>query len=135
VIVASLPGNGHAAVLVIDDDPDIRDALTDILESEGYSVAGAAHGGEALALLHTLTPELILLDLNMPVMNGFQFRTAQRRDPRLALIPTVVMSAIDRMQERLPELAIEEALAKPLDLGQLLAVVGRYCHGGSSARV
>jgi CheY-like chemotaxis protein len=114
-------------VLVVDDDFDIREVLTEILNDAGYTVATASNGAEALATLRTTTPELILLDLNMPVMNGTQFRQLQLEDPTLARIPTIAMTAADRLRERTAVLNVEEALPKPLSFERLFEVIRRHC--------
>jgi CheY-like chemotaxis protein len=116
------------SILVIDDDDDIRDTLAEVLEEIGYSVATASQGSEALELLQEVTPQVILLDLNMPVMSGAEFRAAQRRDPALREIPTIVMTAVDRMPDRMPgaDFAGEEILAKPFRLSDLLALLRLY---------
>src|SRR5262245_34872901 len=81
-------------VLIVDDDYDIRATLHEILSDEGYDVASSANGFEALQALRSGTaPCLILLDLMMPVMDGWQFRAQQLSDPTLASIPVVVLSA------------------------------------------
>jgi CheY-like chemotaxis protein len=83
-------------VLVIEDERDIRDALAEALSYEGYDVAVAANGREALRTLHGgPLPDVILLDLVMPEMSGWEFRQVQVRDPALAGIPVVVVSASD----------------------------------------
>src|ERR1044071_1184503 len=87
-------------ILVVEDDSAIREVLTDVLESEGYQVLNAANGREAIQLLRSSTlPCLILLDLMMPVMNGWQFRDEQRQDPLLAPVP--VEQRVDRKSTRL----------------------------------
>jgi CheY-like chemotaxis protein len=113
--------------MVIDDDEDIREILTEILTDAGYEVLASRNGVEALAALEHARPCLILLDLNMPVMDGVEFRHAQRRHPIAALIPTVVMSAVHSMKERIAGLGIETALQKPLKLKQLMEIVNQYC--------
>jgi CheY-like chemotaxis protein len=115
------------SVLVIDDDDDIRNLVAEILEGEGYSVATASNGVEALTILRQSTPRLILLDLNMPVMNGAEFNQARCENPDLRQIPTVIMSAADRMHERVGHLDLAGAIAKPIELEGLLSVVRRYC--------
>lgn len=115
------------SVMVIDDDVDIREILSEILADAGYSVVTAANGAEAIAMLKTVTPSLILLDLNMPVMDGVEFRQRQRQDPATARIPTVVMSAVHQMQDRIAGLGVDDALAKPVDLARLLQVVAHHC--------
>src|SRR5882672_11652695 len=94
-------------VLVIDDDPDIRWTMAEVLEDWGYLVATAAHGKDALEQLQAgVRPCLILLDLTMPVMNGYEFRAAQRANPEYAAIPTVVLSAAGNLAERVKELCV-----------------------------
>lgn len=118
---------GHVSVLVVDDDPDIRLTLAEILEDEGYSVATAGNGIEALAALQEVRPRLILLDLSMPRMDGTEFRRRQLSDPAIAAIPTVVITAAGQVRDRLAPLGISETLIKPLNMDRLLALVGRYC--------
>ena len=116
-------------ILIVDDDRDLREALSEILRDEGYDVAGAADGGEALDRLRRdfHRPALILLDLTMPVMNGWQFREEQRRDPDLSAIPVVVLSAGDHLPEQMGPLGIQEYVRKPIELDHLLAAIERYC--------
>lgn len=123
--VAQLPCR-PVSVLVVDDDQDSREVLGEVLSESGYSVVCARDGAEALDLLRVHRPDVILLDMNMPTMNGREFRAAQQRDPLLALIPTVVMTADRRLTDRIGELAPAEAVAKPLKLAQLLAIVERH---------
>lgn len=111
-------------VLVIEDDPDIAEAMLDVLMEDGYQVAHASNGREALDLLQSeREPALILLDLMMPDMDGAQFRIAQLRDPRLAQIPVVVLSADRRLAEKARALGIDKFVAKPLGPEQLLTIV------------
>jgi CheY-like chemotaxis protein len=115
-------------VLIVEDDTDLRDALSQILEDEGYRVWSAEHGLDALERLRDGSrPCLILLDLTMPVMNGWQFRAEQQLDPQLASIPVVVISAGANLAEQLQPLGVQDYLRKPIQLGQLLATVRRYC--------
>lgn len=117
----------RVSVLVVEDDKDIRDTVLELLEDEGYSVVSAKNGAEALALLRGVLPQLILLDLSLPVMSGKEFRVEQLSDPTLAAIPTVVMTAADRVQEKIANLQITQILAKPINARTLLDLVGRYC--------
>src|SRR4051794_38724785 len=81
-------------ILIVEDDAATRDALSIVLGDEGYTVVGVANGQEAIHHLHSAAPpNLILLDLMMPIMDGWQFRRAQVQDPRLDSIPVVVLSA------------------------------------------
>jgi CheY-like chemotaxis protein len=114
------------AVLIVEDDDDNREVMGEVLSDEGYSVSFARDGAEALSQLRSARPDIILLDLNMPIMSGLEFRAAQVRDPTLALIPTVVLSAVDRLREFAGELEPQAAVAKPLKLAQLLSIVRRY---------
>ncbi len=116
-------------MLVIDDDPEARDMLAAIVEKAGYTVAAACNGGEGLALLQTLKPELIFLDVCMPVVNGHQFREAQRRNREWLKIPTVVMTGID--DEPMLDVAVAATLRKPVHARELLAIVARHCSGHS----
>lgn len=115
----------HVSVLIVDDDEDARDLMEMLLTKEGYSVRTACNGREALELLQTLRPSLILLDVQMPVMDGMEFRAHQRRDRALLSIPTVVLTGA--AVEPMLDLAVEEALRKPLRSVDLLAIVRRHC--------
>ncbi len=115
------------SVLVVDDDQAIQDTLREILQDEGYRVQTAGNGVEALRVLRRVRPSLIVLDLNMPILSGDEFRVVQCLDPALRDIPTVVLSAVDRLDARTPGLGVEVCLAKPIKLGDLLAVVKRFC--------
>jgi CheY-like chemotaxis protein len=117
-------------VLVVDDDPSIREALSDLLGDEGYRVTTAPNGAEALNLLRApgeLRPCVILLDLMMPVMNGQQFYAEQQRDPALAAIPIVVISADGNVALKAAAFG-GEFLAKPVRLDTVLGVLGRLCN-------
>ncbi len=116
-------------ILLVDDDLNIRTVITEILEDEGYRVASAANGQEALHYLQQQAdaPCLILLDLMMPVMNGWDFRRAQQQDPQLAGIPVVVISADNSIQYKAANLAADDYLAKPIDIDHLILTVSRFC--------
>ncbi len=114
------------SVLVVEDDQDIRVTLEDTLASEGMRVATAANGAEALAYLraHAL-PDVILLDLMMPVMDGPEFRAAQLADDRLAAIPVVVLSANRDSRSMARAIGAASVLSKPLDLEALVEALER----------
>jgi CheY-like chemotaxis protein len=113
-------------VLVVEDDFDLCDALVPILEYEGHRVVSAANGREALDRLHAMSPpSVILLDLMMPVMDGEQFRAEQLRDPDLASIPVVVVSAHAQAEERAARLGAVSCIRKPFDIDALLNEIRR----------
>jgi CheY-like chemotaxis protein len=112
-------------VLIVDDDRDLRASLCDALNDEGYRTIDASDGREALERLRTERPDVIVLDMMMPVMNGWQFREEQLRDPALAKIPVIVLSAMGH--DDLARIDADEVLFKPITLDQLLTSVARYC--------
>jgi CheY-like chemotaxis protein len=121
----------QAQVLVIDDDPEARDMLAAIVEKACYTVATASHGGEALQLLQTMQPELIFLDVCMPIVDGHSFRQEQRRHREWLRIPTVVMTGID--DEPMLDVAVAATMRKPVRARDLLAIVERHCHSPRAA--
>jgi CheY-like chemotaxis protein len=115
-------------VLIVDDDLDLRDTLTEVLADEGYGVASAADGLAALEYLATHDePGVILLDWMMPRMNGAEFRARQLQDPRIAAIPVVLLTADARVVEKQSSLSVHAFLAKPVRLDALLEVIDPYC--------
>ena len=117
-------------VLIVDDDPSLLEVTSFVIESEGMAVETARNGEEALASLRAgRLPELVLLDLMMPVMNGWEFLEEVAKDPSLKVIPVVVLTAAGRAQ--VP--GTVEILRKPMDLRALLRVVERYVRGDDDA--
>ena len=123
------PLPGCHGVLVVDDDQDIRESLVEALEDEGFSVLVASNGSDALEKLRAAgaPPCVILLDLMMPVMDGWQFRDEQQRDQALARIPVVVLTADGNARQKAAKMQVDEGIPKPIRLDHLLSVVGRYC--------
>ncbi len=114
-------------ILVVDDDQAIRETLSEVLEDEGYAVASAENGLDAIHYLRSQDPpSLILLDLMMPVMNGWQFRDEQLRDPSLKTIPVVVISADNGVREKAASIAVDHYMRKPIDLEELLELIERF---------
>ena len=122
-------------ILVVEDDTDIRAALCAILAEEGYAVSGAADGREALETLRAgPAPQVILLDLTMPVMGGADFRAAQLADPLVSGIPIIVLTAEGRIQEVSRSLGAAASFAKPFELPRLLrAIAGVVAAGQCTA--
>jgi len=109
-------------VLVVDDDPDILEAICDILGTESYRVARARNGLEALERVVSERPDVILLDLMMPVMDGVTFARALRERPALSDVPILVISA-DGNPQRAASVNARGYLAKPFDIDALLSQV------------
>lgn len=120
----------HAGyVVIIEDVDDERDAARLTLEIEGYVVRAFARGDEALDYLRSVDdlPCMIFLDLMMHGKNGWEFRTEQLRDPRLASIPVVVCSSDGRLSEKADALGVITHLEKPIDQKAFLAAVATHC--------
>jgi CheY-like chemotaxis protein len=113
-------------VLVVDDDPDIREVMELVLESRGYHVLSASSGAEALACLRAEHADLVLLDLMMPGMDGFTFRELQRRDPTIADVPVIVLSGDGRVAEKSAAIGVDVYLVKPVEAHALITTVERY---------
>ncbi len=117
-------GQGAKTILVVEDDGATRESLGLILGAQGYGVLGAANGQEALGLLRSGPhPNLILLDLMMPVMDGWQFRREQERDAALAAIPVVVLSADGSVRQKAAALHATDYLQKPVEVESLLETI------------
>ena len=117
-------------VLLVEDDADLRDALTAVLEVEGYTVVSAADGEEGLDRLRSgLEPAVIVLDLRMPGKNGGQFRAEQTATPRFAAVPVVLVSADPDLDATARALGVDEYVAKPLDPDEFLRAVAHHRSG------
>jgi DNA-binding response OmpR family regulator len=121
------PGGERSAderrVLVVDDDVSIQGFLVDALADEGYNVRTAANGQDALAVLHEWQPDVILLDLMMPEMDGWQFRARQLALPAAAEIPVIVLSAMRDPTPKIRGLTPARVFVKPFDLDALLTTI------------
>ena len=122
-------GECSEQVLIVDDDEDIRDTLKELLEDEGYEVACGANGREALDKLRAMQgqPCMIVLDLMMPVMDGWEFLREQRSDPALRDIPVCVITAAG--PQPTSAVPVEEILHKPVRIERVLDVLEQYCDG------
>lgn len=123
-------------ILVVEDDNAIRGLVTELLRDDGYDVREATNGIEALERLQEQRPDLIVLDLMMPVMDGWRFVEECRREPGCGEVPIVVTSAshdLPRTAEKLRSFGVRTCLAKPFDLDGLLALVERYAPSAPAA--
>ena len=119
------PAQAVPRVLVVDDEEPIRSTLTEALELEGYAVQAASNGAEAVELVRHFRPSAIVLDLMMPVMNGWEFLERCRRDARCNRTPVLVMSAYSKLPQEAATLGVKACIAKPFDLDVLLGAVDR----------
>ena len=125
----SAPISAQAPVLVVEDDLDIRETCRQILELEGYDVLTAANGQQAFEILRScqVRPALILLDMMMPVMNGWEFLKSRCADPGASTIPVVVVTAAGQMGN-FEASTVQGFLKKPIELDTLLDTVKKFCH-------
>lgn len=121
-------------ILVIDDCPEIRELVRLIYNKQGYEVEMAADGLEAIRKLKESNslPSLILLDLMMPVMDGFQFYSQQQSDPRLKSVPVLLMSADVDVDRKASEMGVRGYLKKPVRLDVLLKAAEKFCDSVAS---
>jgi CheY-like chemotaxis protein len=119
------PPEGATTVLVIDDDPSVRDLMQRYLSKEGFRVETASGGEEGLRLAGELRPDVITLDVLMPEMDGWAVLTALKADPELASIPVIMLTIVDD-KNRGYALGVSEYLTKPVDRERLVAVLHKY---------
>src|SRR5207237_4774938 len=110
----------YSYVLVVDDDPAIRGLVAEALRGEGYLVDVAAHGREALEAMRANRPATVILDLMMPVMDGFSFLEACQKEQLCMGVPIVVISAVQDLLRRIHEMPVNACIAKPFDLDDLV---------------
>jgi CheY-like chemotaxis protein len=125
----SSPEKDHAhKILVVDDNETARESLLILLRGEGFEADGVENGKDALRVLRDgYEACLVLLDLVMPVMNGWAFRAEQRRDPRLAHIPVIVFNATANPAQEGDRLGAVAGLQKPIEVAPLLDLVAEHC--------
>lgn len=115
-------------VLLVEDDPELLGSLASFLQEEGYQVECARHGLEALGRLRGgCRPDVILLDLMMPIMTGWEFRDAQRQDSDLCRIPVVVISGMNDSARHAAFLEADGYVQKPIPVETLISTLNRYC--------
>lgn len=116
-----------SVILLVEDEASIREVMEEVLRAEGYGVVCADNGADALETLRGgLRPCIIILDLMMPVMDGWQFRAAQMRDAELLKIPTVVYSAVGNIRETVESLNVAGGFEKG-DFSEMLRFVAQFC--------
>lgn len=126
----SIPLKYCQSILVVEDNTDIREALVEILESEGYHAESAVNGKEALNLLYAINkPCLVLLDMMMPIMNGQEFLERIMKDSYLAPIPVLVVSRVADQKTTKGAIGF---VKKPVDIETVLKVVDQYCKGATN---
>jgi CheY-like chemotaxis protein len=129
VPIVSLPeAERHGRVLVVEDERTIRQSIAGYLEDAGYTVDQAENGAEALTCMRQAIPDVVVLDLLMPIMGGRAFVQACRQDARLGPVPVVLLSAAHDLTQATEEIQPRASLAKPIDLDVLLAVIDRVSH-------
>jgi len=123
---ASIPNGGRPTILVVDDQIDMRDAIAVLLEGEGYDVIDAENGREALKFLQNGSNVIaIVLDLMMPVMDGWQFLAERRKNPKWASIPTIVVTGVSETKRRTQELGDTTVFTKPFHFDELFVALRR----------
>ena len=116
-------------ILVVEDDDAIRESMLELLEGEGYLVSSAENGQIALDSLCAATelPDLILLDLMMPIKDGFQFCSEKALNEKIAKVPVIVMSAYGQIQEKQEKARAVAHIRKPFDIDHVIETVKRFC--------
>lgn len=113
-------------VIVVDDDPAILDLVEMVLNEEGYEVMTATNGREALELLAAQQPSIVLLDLMMPVMDGWSFCRAVKGNEATRHLPIIIMSADRHLGQKADDISADDFLVKPFDIDNLLETVAKY---------
>lgn len=123
---ARLPLTKSPTVLVVDDDPGVLDVLSLALDAEGYDVVLARNGREALEQANKRRPKLMLVDLMMPIMDGWQFVRECRKLKNFMRTPVIILSAARNVEESTGDLGVQAVVAKPFNLDHLLRLVATH---------
>ena len=124
--VPDQPRGRRKTVLVVEDDPDSREVFSELLRGQGYQVVSVPSGRAAIAYLRDQErPSVILLDMLMPEMDGWQFRRAQQGDPRISGIPVVVVSALKAVENSAKRFGAAAFLGKPVSPDDLIGTISR----------
>jgi CheY-like chemotaxis protein len=126
VDTASHEAARRCLVAIVEDDTEFRNMLRELLEEEQYRVVAVSNGAEALATLRgEMIPNVILLDVSMPVMDGFDFLRHRNDDPQLSAVPVVLVTNA-KPHER-PTTGVNDVVRKPIDIDEILFAIKRYC--------
>lgn|GEM_PF-1689938 len=128
---SALGGSSHRFILVVDDDAAIRSTVSEILELEGFTVETAANGRDALNTIHVRIPKLIILDMRMPVMDGWAFARILKAEG--VYVPILVMTAAQNARRWAEEIGADAFIPKPFDLEELLRAVNTFMSSGGPA--
>ena len=118
------PVQSPKRVLVVDDEPTIRELIADALREFGYQIETAPNGAEALEIMHRWLPDAIVLDLMMPRLNGDAFAELVRLNPAFAAVPVLLVTAAYGAQESAARIGARACLTKPFELDRLVELVG-----------
>jgi CheY-like chemotaxis protein len=134
VTISTEQAHSAGYVLVVDDDDDLRETMELLLSTRGHNVVTAANGAEALRSLQDVPapPCLILLDLMMPVMDGYEMLRRMDADPALSALPVIVLTGAGPLADRRATEVNVEVLRKPVDRSKILATVERFCPRGQA---
>ena len=115
-------------ILLIDDEPDLLQLVSHGLKKRGYEVFGGKNGGEALAMASQIMPDLIILDVGLPVINGDEVALILKNDEKMKHIPIILISTVHvGLIEKMKKSGADAYLPKPFELTELLALVKHYC--------
>jgi CheY-like chemotaxis protein len=115
-------------ILVVDDDPDTRELMTMWLDTAGYAVHAASNGREALGILETERPSAMVVDSNMPMMDGAELRRHQQGSPATSSVPFILVSGAWNAARIAHDLGIVDVVTKPVDAARLLAIIAGHCN-------
>jgi CheY-like chemotaxis protein len=126
-------GPTNPVILIAEDHPDSRDALQTLLQVHGYRVTTAADGREAVERAAAEVPDLILMDIMMPIMDGFEATRTLRAEPRFDGVPIIALTAMDGARELVLAAGCDDYLAKPIDIRTFLARIAAWLRSGRGA--
>jgi CheY-like chemotaxis protein len=124
------PGEAGPRVLIADDHEDSRDALSTLLDAYGYTVVQAANGAEALERARAAVPDLILMDMMMPQVDGFAATRELRADERFRSVPIIAITAMEGARREVLEAGCDDVVVKPLDIRAFLQKVRTWVGPG-----